>query len=197
MKVNIVPRSDFIRVKDLALTVSFSDGSRWPSSTPHAQPVVVTCSIAHDVRRAAATDDLTHSVNYSAVASNIKAVGDAEVFPSIEAFADRICETHARRFEAGAVTLSIARTKALLYGASFGLEFTKADPHAPPQEETFFLRDLACYAVLGIHPHERQRKQSVRIDVCVTKTRSRAASLDYRTLEQRIFDVRIYRLHRA
>ncbi|KAL1948520.1 hypothetical protein VTO73DRAFT_12595 [Trametes versicolor] len=180
--------SDFIRVKDLALTVSFSDGSRWPSSTPHAQPVVVTCSIAHDVRRAAATDDLTHSVNYSAVASNIKAVGDAEVFPSIEAFADRICETHARRFEAGALTLSIARTKALLYGASFGLEFTKADPHAPPQEETFFLRDLACYAVLGIHPHERQRKQSVRIDVCVTKTRSRAASLDYRTLEQRIFD---------
>ncbi|EIW53425.1 Dihydropteroate synthase [Trametes versicolor FP-101664 SS1] len=180
--------SDFIRVKDLALTVSFSDGSRWPSSTPHAQPVVVTCSIAHDVRRAAATDDLTHSVNYSAVASNIKAVGDAEVFPSIEAFADRICETHARRFEAGALTLSIARTKALLYGASFGLEFTKADPHAPPQEETFFLRDLACYAVLGIHPHERQRKQSVRIDVCVTKMRSRAASLDYRTLEQRIFD---------
>ncbi|OJT04187.1 Folic acid synthesis protein fol1 [Trametes pubescens] len=180
--------SDFIRVKDLALTVSFSDGSRWPSSTPHAQPVVVTCSIAHDVRRAAATDDLTHSVNYSAVASNIKAVGDAEVFPSIEAFADRVCETHARRFEAGALTLSIARTKALLYGASFGLEFTQSEPHAPPQEETFFLRDLACYAVLGIHPHERERKQSVRIDVCVTKTRSRAASLDYRTLEQRIFD---------
>ncbi|KAH9854624.1 Dihydropteroate synthase [Lenzites betulinus] len=181
--------SDFIRVKDIALTVSFSDGSRWPSSAPHAQPVIVTCSIAHDVRRAADGDDLAHSVNYSAVASNIKAVGDAEVFPSIEAFADRICATHSTRFPgAGALTLSIARTKALLYGASFGVEFTKPSPAVEPQEETFFLHDLACYAVLGIHPHERQRKQSVRIDVSVTKRRSRAAPLDFRTLEQHIFD---------
>ncbi|KAI0634198.1 Dihydropteroate synthase [Trametes polyzona] len=181
--------SDFIRVKDLALTVSFSDGSRWPSTAPHPQPVVITCSIAHDVRRAADYDDLTHSVNYSAVASNIKAVGDAEVFPSLEAFADRICETHAQRFpETGALTLRISRTKALLYGASYGVEFTKASPRAESQEETFFLRDLACYAVLGIHPHERQRKQSVRVDVSVTKARSRATPLDFRTLEQKIFD---------
>ncbi|KAI0356962.1 Dihydropteroate synthase [Trametes cingulata] len=181
--------SDYIRVKDLALTVSFSDGSRWPATTPHAQPVVITCGIAHDVRRAAANDDLTHSVNYSAVASNIKAVGDAEVFPSLEAFADRICETHARRFpETGALTLDIARTKALLYGASYGVEFIKPGPNLEPQEETFHLRDLACYAVLGIHPHERQRKQSVRIDVSLTKKRTRDAPLDYRNLEQRIFD---------
>ncbi|KAI0372437.1 Dihydropteroate synthase [Pilatotrama ljubarskyi] len=181
--------SDFIRVKDLALTVSFSDGSRWPASTPHAQPVLITCGIAHDVRRAAANDDLTHSVNYSAVASNIKAVGDAEVFPSLEAFADRICETHARRFpETGALTLEIARTKALLYGASYSIEFTKPGPNVDPQQETFHLRDLACYAILGIHPHERQRKQSVRIDVSLTKKRTRDVTLDYRNLEQRIFD---------
>ncbi|CDO72112.1 hypothetical protein BN946_scf184962.g55 [Trametes cinnabarina] len=182
---------DFIRVKDLALTVSFSDGSRWPSATPHPQPVLVTCSIAHDVRHAAANDDLSHSVNYSAVASNIKAVGDAEVFPSIEALADRICETHARRFPAaGALTLSIARTKALLYGTSFGVELTKKGPHDGPEEETFFLRGLACYAILGIHPHERQRKQRVCIDVFLTKERSRGLhpSLDYRTLEQQLFD---------
>ncbi|KAI0664079.1 Dihydropteroate synthase [Cubamyces menziesii] len=180
--------SDYIRVKDLALTVSFSDGSRWPSSTPHPQPVVVTCSIAYDVRRAAAGDDLNHSVNYSAVASNIKAVGDAEVFPSTEAFADRICETHARRFpDAGTLTLSIARTKALLYGASFGMEFTKRSGE-DPEEETFFLRELTCYAILGIHPHERQRKQHVCVDVSLTKKRSRLVPLDYRALEQRLFD---------
>ncbi|OSD00426.1 Dihydropteroate synthase [Trametes coccinea BRFM310] len=183
--------SDFIRVKDLALTVSFSDGSRWPSSTPHPQPVLVTCSIAHDVRNAAAGDDLSHSVNYSAVASNIKAVGDAEVFPSIEAFADRIRETHARRFpESGALTLSIARTKALLYGTSFGVEITTIGPNDEPEEETFFLRGLVCYAILGIHPHERQRKQRVCIDVSLTKQRARSVHppLDYRTLEQQVFD---------
>ncbi|KAI8989165.1 Dihydropteroate synthase [Trametes punicea] len=181
---------DFVRVKDLALTVSFSDGSRWPSSTPHAQPVLITCSIAHDVRHAAAHDDLSYSVNYSAVASAIKAVGDAEVFPSIEAFADRICESHASRYpEAGALTLSISRTKALLYGASFGLEFTQSSPQEEPREETFFLHGLTCYAILGIHPHERQRKQRVCIDISVTKRRLRAlAPLDYRALEQRIFD---------
>ncbi|KAI0643785.1 Dihydropteroate synthase [Trametes meyenii] len=186
----IVPRSqDLIRVKDLALTVAFSDGSRWPASTPHAQPVLITCSIAHDVRRASVGDDLTHSVNYSAVASTIKAVGDAEVFPSIEAFADRICETHQRRFpEVGALEISISRTKALLYGASYGLEFTKPGTRVEPKEETFHLRDLACYAVLGIHPHERQRKQNVRVNVSLTKRRIRFAPLDFRALEQQIFD---------
>ncbi|KAI0672357.1 Dihydropteroate synthase [Trametes maxima] len=187
---SIAPRSrDFIRVKDLALTVAFSDGSRWPASTPHAQPVLITCSIAHDVRRAAAGDDLTHSVNYSAVASTIKAVGDAEVFPSIEAFADRICETHERRFpEVGGLEISISRTKALLYGTSYGIEFTKPSTRIEPKEETFYLRDLACYAVLGIHPHERQRKQNVRVNISLTKKRTRSAPLDFRALEQQIFD---------
>ncbi|KAI0772767.1 Dihydropteroate synthase [Trametes elegans] len=182
---------DYIRVKDLSLTVAFSDGSRWPSSagTPHAQPVLVTCSIAHDVRAAAAADDLTHSVNYSAVATGINAVGDAEVFPSLEAFVDTVCATHERRFpEAGALALRVARTKALLYGASFGIEFTKPAKGEQPKEETYFLQDLACYAILGIHPHERERKQRVLVDVSVTKARSRQAPVDYRNLEQRIFD---------
>ena len=178
-------------MNDLALTVSFSDGSRWPSAMPHAQPVLVSFSFAHDVRNAAATDDLAHSVNYSTLASGMKAIVGSEVFPSLEAFVDRVCSVYASQYsEVPSFTVRVARTKALLYGSAFGVEVTKTRGRADLGEETFFFEGILAYAVIGIHPHERQRKQRVRVNVAVTKSSARQQPLDFRVLEQRIFDVR-------
>lgn len=185
-------RSDYVRVNELALNVSFSDGSRWPSGVPTPQPILVSFSFAHDVRNAAATDDLAHSVNYSTLASGMKAIVDSEVFPSLEGFVDRVCQVYASHYSAvPTFTVRIARTKTLLYGAAFGLEVTKLGRPRTPVEETFFFRDIVAYAVIGIHAHERQRKQRVRVNTSITRRPTRQQPLDFRTLEQRIFDVRI------
>ena len=178
-------------MNDLALTVSFSDGSRWPSSTAQAQPVVLSFSFAHDVSNAADADDLAHSVNYSTLASGMGAIVAAETFPSLEAFVDRVNEVYAAQYPAiSSFTVRTSRTKALLYGAAYGLEITKVKSQAHPAEETFFLKDVFGHAIIGIHPHERQRKQRIRVNVSISKGFSRASPLDFRTLEQRIFDVR-------
>ncbi|RPD61724.1 Dihydropteroate synthase [Lentinus tigrinus ALCF2SS1-7] len=180
---------DYVRVNDLALTVSFSDGSRWPSSTPQAQPVVLSFSFAHDVSQAAATDDLAHSVNYSTLASGMGAIVAAETFPSLEAFVDRVCDVYAAQYPAIRLfTVRTSRTKTLLYGAAYGLEITKLKSQTQPEEETFFFKEIVGHAIIGIHPHERQRKQRIRVDVSITRAFSRGGPLDFRTLEQRIFD---------
>ena len=178
-------------MNDLALTVSFSDGSRWPSSTSQPQPVVLSFSFAHDVSNAADADDLAHSVNYSTLASGMGAIVAAETFPSLEAFVDRVNEVYAAQYPAiASFTVRTSRTKALLYGAAYGLEITKVKSQAHPKEETFFVKDIVGYAIIGIHPHERQRKQRIRVNVSITRGFSRANPFDFRTLEQRIFDVR-------
>ena len=184
-------RSDYVRVNELALNISFSDGSRWPSAVPAPQPVLVSFSFAHDVRNAAATDDLTHSVNYSTLASGMKAIVDSEVFPSLEGFADRVCQVYASQYsEVSRFTVRIARTKTLLYGAAFGVEVAKLSKSRASAEETFFFQDILGYAVIGIHAHERQRKQRVRVNTSITRRPTRQLPFDFRTLEQRIFDVR-------
>lgn len=177
-------------MNDLSLTVSFSDGSRWPSTSPQAQPVLLSFSFAHDVNRASATDDLSHSVNYSTLASGMKAIVESEAFPSLEAFADRVYDVYAAQYQGvPSFTVRIFRTKTLLYGAAFGIEITKPASQPQPVEEAFFVQDLVGHATIGIHPHERQRKQRVRVNISVTRSISRRAPFDFRVLEQRIFDV--------
>ncbi|KAI1792819.1 Dihydropteroate synthase [Ganoderma leucocontextum] len=116
----------------------------------------------------------------------MKTIVDSEVFPSLEAFVDRICQ--AQYSETSSFTVRIARTKTLLYGAAFGLEVTKLGRSRAPVEETFFFQDIVAYAVIGIHAHERQRKQRVRVNASITRGPARQQPLDFRTLEQRIFD---------
>ena len=184
--------SDFVRVNDLALTVSFADGSRWPAKPPHAQPVLISFSFAHDVRDAAATDDLAHSVNYSTLAKGMGAIVDSEVFPSLESLADRVCEVYAQQYtETPAFTVRIKRTKALLYGMAFGMEVTKSGPQSPPVEERLTLEGIVAHAVIGIHPHERERKQRVVVNVSATRRFPRLKAFDFRVIEQQVFDVRI------
>ena len=178
-------------MNDLALTVSFADGSRWPANPPHAQPVLDSFSLAHDLRAAAAGDDLDHSINYSTLAKGVAALVEAEVFPSLEALCDRVCDAYAREYaHVPAFTVRVRRTKALLYGAAFGVEITKLGADVPPREEKVFLEDVVAHAVVGIHPHERERRQRVRVNVEVTRKCPRLAPLDFRTLEQKVFDVR-------
>ena len=183
--------SDYVRVNDLALTVSFADGSRWPANPPHAQPVLVSFSFAHDVHEAAEKDELERSVNYSTLAKGMEAIVATEVFSSLENLVDRVCEVYSEKYpQTPFFSVVIKRTKALLYGDAFGIEVLKPGPRSPPLKERLFLLDLVAHAVVGIHPHERQRKQRIRVNVSVTRQVPRTASFDFRTIEQNVFDVR-------
>ena len=153
--------------------------------------MLLTFCFAHDVSRAAATDDLSHSVNYSTLASGMKAIVESEAFPSLEAFADRVYAVYAAQYPGvPSFTVRISRTKTLLYGAAFAIEVTKPATQPRPVEETFFLQDVVGHAIIGIHPHERERKQRVRVNISVTREILRRAPFNFRVLEQRIFDVR-------
>ncbi|EJF56109.1 Dihydropteroate synthase [Dichomitus squalens LYAD-421 SS1] len=119
----------------------------------------------------------------------MKAIVESEVFPSLEAFVDRVCFVYALQYsQVPSFTVRIARTKALLYGSAFGVEVTKVGSRADLAKETFFFQDILAYALIGIHPHERQRKQRVRVNAMVTRRMTRQQPLDFRVLEQRIFD---------
>ena len=55
----------------------------------------------------------------------------------------------------------------------------------------YSMLEVLAYAVIGIHPNERQRKQRARVNVAVTKSSARQQPLNFGVFEQRIFDVRI------
>ncbi|KAI0719851.1 Dihydropteroate synthase [Cerioporus squamosus] len=118
------------------------------------------------------------------------AIVAAETFPTLEAFVDRVCAVYAAQYpDIRSFTVRSSRTKTLLYGAVYGLEITKLKSQVQPEEETFFFKDIVGHAIIGIHPHERKRKQRVRVNVSITRGFSRGGTpLDFRTLEQRIFD---------
>ncbi|OBZ76322.1 Folic acid synthesis protein fol1 [Grifola frondosa] len=180
---------DLIRVKNLSLTVSFTDGSRWPSNQPAVQPVVITLAIAHDLRQTAQTDDLSHSINYSGIVSSIRKAIDGTSFPSVEALADLVCEScltlHSHIQD---IFVRISRPKALLYACAAGIELSRHRIGKAPPEETFFIEGLECHAIVGVNPCEREERQRVRFNIWLTRGTSRKSPFDFRNLTRKIVD---------
>ncbi|PSR75668.1 hypothetical protein PHLCEN_2v8959 [Hermanssonia centrifuga] len=182
---------DVIRVRNLLLTISFTDGAQWPTSPPKSklQPTYITLTITHSIARAALTDDLALSINYSTICATITEVSRSKSFGSSEDLADHIVGQCFELFpEVQQFTVLVTRPKALLQPA-----FTEYTCTRERGRESFSdilsIRGLECYPIVGINACEREQEQLVRFDVTVHRTCSnskRGVFFPYRELSLRI-----------
>jgi dihydroneopterin aldolase len=84
-----------------------------PEERTTEQPLVVTAAIRADFARAAATDDLKHTVNYSDVADEIRTFSRAGRFRLLETLARRLAVHLSERFHLTDLTLHIRKPNAL------------------------------------------------------------------------------------
>ncbi len=111
---------DVIRVRNLLLTISFTDGAQWPTSPPKSklQPTYITLTITHSIARAALTDDLALSINYSTICATITEVSRSKSFDTSEDLAAHIVGQCFELFpEVQQFTVLVTRPKALLQPA--------------------------------------------------------------------------------
>ncbi|TRM66886.1 hypothetical protein BD626DRAFT_165909 [Schizophyllum amplum] len=188
---------DLIAVNDLLLEVSLHSGSRWPPKQPHKptpQPILVSVSIPTDVVPAAINDDLTKSINYSLIASSLRAsIKSDSTFNSLEDVLGHVLDTilapqSALRPCVSQLYVKIAQTKPPLHCASVGIEAvaTAGEPGAwKIGRRQYFVRDLEVDAIIGVNACEREEKQIVRLNALVDAG-DVSGTVDFRTLTRRL-----------
>ncbi len=75
----------------------------------HPQRLLLTIVMEHDVRRAAAGDDLTHTINYYAVSQRLLKLGDGRSWKLLETLVEEIAGIVLREFMASAVTVEVKK----------------------------------------------------------------------------------------
>ena len=84
-----------------------------PEERTAEQPLVVNLSFRADFARAAGTDDLKHTVNYSEVAQEIRDFSRAGRFRLLETLARRLAVHLSERFRLTDLTLQLRKPNAL------------------------------------------------------------------------------------
>src|SRR5579863_1499886 len=84
-----------------------------PEERTAEQPLVVTLSFRGDFGRAADTDDLKHTINYSEVAKEIREFSRAGRFRLLETLARRLALHLSERFRLTELTLRIRKPNAV------------------------------------------------------------------------------------
>lgn len=185
---------DVIRVDNLTLMVPFADGARWPakSTGPTVQPVQVSLTIPHDLRPTAETDDLVHSIDYSAIPPLLVNNCSAPV-ESLELLAERI---FGLVFDANSeiqdLGVRITRPKALLHAESVGIYFVR-NRDAGLRSDKLFIKNLECAVIVGINPCEREEKQRIRLNISIDGGAKRNAFFPFKETAKHVLEVRFIR----
>lgn len=97
---------DTIIIRDLEVSyhVGVPDEER---SRP--QRLLLTVEMQHDFSRAAATDDLTHTINYFAVSQRLLKLGDGRSWKLIETLAEEIAGIVLTEFGANAAAVEVKK----------------------------------------------------------------------------------------
>ncbi|KAF9078422.1 Dihydropteroate synthase-like protein [Rhodocollybia butyracea] len=196
---------DLIRVNDLLINVLLHSGSRWPpkGTKPTAQPILVSLAIPHDIKATAMSDDLSKSINYSTLASNLrtflspKSTSDEKpAFEFLEQILFRSFDMLLSPEPPSAPRLSGAHLKVVqlkppLHCKTLVVECEAITGTDKAWNLTKFLHrieDLECQTIIGVNPAERLEKQLVRINISIDTSNSSKHSLDYRALIRRLYE---------
>ncbi|KZT08155.1 Dihydropteroate synthase [Laetiporus sulphureus 93-53] len=178
---------DAIRIKDLTLLVPFTDGAQWPAEESTLQPVRISLTVPHDVRQTATTDDLSSSIDYSALLSSVHHACSSSPANSLEILSDRIfrtCfETHP---EVERLCLKVTRPKALLHADAASIESTRTRSGVQELAVRLTIENLECDTIVGVNPAEREQRQRVRFNVALDKNRKANASFSFRELTHKL-----------
>lgn len=75
----------------------------------HPQRLLLTLEMEHDIRRAAAGDDLKHTINYYAVSQRLLKLGEGRSWKLLETLVEEIAGIVLREFGAVAVTVEVKK----------------------------------------------------------------------------------------
>tara|TARA_R110000824_G_scaffold50961_3_gene142213 strand:+ start:67655 stop:68035 length:381 start_codon:yes stop_codon:yes gene_type:complete len=81
--------------------------------------------LATDIRSAAATDDLSLTLDYAAICQRIQTFADAHQFALVETFAERLAEYLRTEFPINWLRLTVRKPGAVPNAVSVGLEITR------------------------------------------------------------------------
>ena len=162
---------DTIRVRNISVLASFTDGAQWPSSPPKPklQPIQVTLSINHSIASTALMDDLDHSINYSTVCKTAIAVAQSRDFSCSEDCVNNIIDACFQEHgEIHTMSVTLTRPKALLQPASVLFSSTRRRGITESIEE-LAIHGLECYPIVGVNECEREQTQLVRFDISMQR----------------------------
>ncbi|KAH8102201.1 Dihydropteroate synthase [Cristinia sonorae] len=178
---------DVIRIKNLLLMVSFTDGAQWPSDNPKPQPVNITLDIVYDISRAAATDNLVFSIDYSAICKTLTAVSTSDTFRSLESLCDTVLSaTFDKHDQVTELAVHVSRSRGLLHPAATEIRASRKRSQTRHAYEEISLSNLEYRTIVGINDCEREDTQLVRFDVKLQRTARRDIPFAFRDLERRI-----------
>ena len=97
------------------------------------QPMAVDLELFFDMRLAAATDDVAHTVDYTQVADRALAIAQTERFRLLEALAERLAQAILEQFPLSAVELWVRKLKPPVHGVreSTGARITRQAASGP------------------------------------------------------------------
>jgi FolB domain-containing protein len=100
------------------------------------QPMAVDLELFVDMRQAAATDDVAHTVDYTQVADRVLAIAQTERFHLLEALAERLAQAILTHFPVSAVDLWVRKLKPPVHGVreSTGARITRQAARCPHGE---------------------------------------------------------------
>ena len=98
------------------------------------QPMAVDLELFFDMRMAAVTDDVAHTVDYAQVADRVLAIARTERVHLLEALAERFAQAILAQFSVSAIELWVRKLKPPVHGVreSSGVRITRlagSDPH--------------------------------------------------------------------
>ena len=165
----------------------------------------------HDVKEAAETDDLTHSINYSDLTKEIRgSIRNEPVFASLEEFSlhtyDALLQKNSLldiyRGKVSELGICVVQLRPPLHCARVGVELA-----ATFNEDTWtiarvrhFVDELTCHAIIGVNPGERLEKQDVVSSISIDSGKDgllKEQWIDFRTIARTLYEVRCFSLHRA
>ncbi|KAJ6498177.1 Dihydropteroate synthase-like protein [Mycena vitilis] len=192
---------DTIRVNELLLTIPLLTGAIWPKPSGQAalQPVLVSLSIPHDISSTAATDDLSHTLNYSLLCSLLRDSLNEKTPPleSLEALSARIFEVLFLSSDPGPVVhearLKVVQCRAPLNCKAVALESTaiRSSESWTANHITHFCEDLECSTIIGVNQCEREERQKVQVNITIERHDSiveRRNWVDFRSLTRTLHE---------
>ncbi|KAI0089414.1 Dihydropteroate synthase-like protein [Irpex rosettiformis] len=156
---------DVIRVKNILLTPSFTDGAQWASQKAKSQPAYATLSIEHSISGAAATDDLALTINYSTVCKTVVEATKTRPFASSEDFLQYALDRcFAEHTPVNSISIEIVRPKALLQPACYTV-MASGVRGSPYHLQRYSITRLQSSPIVGVNDCERVQTQLVQFDI--------------------------------
>ncbi|MCB2178930.1 dihydroneopterin aldolase [bacterium] len=90
------------------------------------QEIQINITIFTDIRQAAASDDITHSVNYRTVAKKVQAHAETAARLSVEALAEDIAQICLQEPNAQKVLVRVEKPGAVRFADSVGVEIERS-----------------------------------------------------------------------